>query len=73
MGGHWHAWKSTAALTFCFGADWANTMLLLAFTALKDGIRRSGFRLDIALHESIYALFVATDIVLGCILVIFWA
>ena len=46
-------------------------MLLLAFTALKDGIRRSGFRFDIALHESIYALFVATEFVWGCILVIF--
>ena len=56
---HWYTWKSTAALSFCFGTDWVNAMLLLAFTALKDGIRRSGFRFDIALHESIYAL-------LGC-------
>lgn len=34
-------------------------MLLLAFTALKDGIRRSGFVFRVALHEGEHALLIA--------------
>ena len=49
------------------------TMLLPSITALKDGVRRPGFRFDIALHESTHALFIATEIVWGCILVVFLA
>ena len=48
------------------------TILLPSITALKDGISRSGFSFDTALHESIYALIIAAEIIWGCILVILW-
>ena len=48
-------------------------MLLPSIAALKDGVRRSGFSFDTALHETMYALIIAAEIVWGCILVIFLA
>ena len=59
VSGHWYAWISAVALSFCFGADWANIMLLLAFAAIKDGIRGSGFSFDTVLHEGKYAPLIA--------------
>ena len=37
----------------------------LAFTALKDGVRRSGFVFHVALHEGTYALLTAIGLVWG--------
>lgn len=72
MIGHWHAWKSTAAISFHFGTDWANAMLLPGITALKDGVHRSGFVFHIALHEGTYALVIAIGFAWADFPVILW-
>ena len=72
MGGHWHAWKSTAELCFCFGTDWANAMLLLAFIALNDGIHQSGFVFRVALHKGEHALLIAIGFVWADFLFFLW-
>ena len=65
MNCHWYAWKSTAALSFVLAPTGQTPCFCLAFTALKDGVRRSGFLVVIALHEGTHALLNTIGLVRG--------
>ena len=65
MNCHWYAWKSTAALSFVLAPTGQTPCFCLAFTALKDGVRRSGFLVVIGLHKGTYALLNAIGLVRG--------